>query len=152
MKGISPALTTLLLIATAMVLILYLYPWLSTLTASLQYQWSESAAKAAAAYQLYITIIPPPADATTPVAIIHNSAPFTIPDVNIYIITRNGNMVIPDARTVDTSGTLAAWSDHQIQPGQLVLVYFPTDTNYYGYQIVVSSPQFFKNLYITVGT
>ena len=152
MRGVSPALTSLLLIAIAVVLILYIYPWLSALSASLQYQWSQSATKAATAYPLYITIIPPPADASSSVAIIPNFAPFTIPNVRVHIIDREGTMISPSMKLVEVNGEVVEWNGGNLPPGGIVLVTFPPDENYFGYQVLVSSPDFLRNVYIMVGT
>ncbi len=156
LSGVTPVLTTIMLVAVAVILVIFLYPWLTSLSSRLEVEWARASITYASTLPMFIRILPPPATGNegNAIAIIHNAGIHVLPSTTIYIIPPQAPPASPPAvYKLSTNGKVASWKNgSDLAPGETLIVYFPYDTNYFGYRILVTSPNLVVPLSAGVGT
>ncbi len=145
--GISPVITSTLLVLVSISVVAIFYTWATASTtqiASALYTDTTAAQRRILASVRILT--PPPVniwDSNQPV-IIHNNGTLPLSDFKVYIIPPGTtSLQTSTGKYIDTDGNMTdvTWPIETFYPGDAVVIWLP-DTNYSGYTIVAVAENF----------
>jgi len=151
-RGISPVITSTLLVLVSIAVVAIFYTWATASTtqvASAIYSDAEAAQRRILA-SVKILAPPPinPWDSNMPV-VIHNNGVLPLTNFRVYYIPPKTTVpVTPSGKYIDASGNIVDiaptdWPIETVYPGDAVVIWLP-EGNYNGYTIVVVARNFEK--------
>lgn len=149
-RGVSPVITSTLLILISISIVALLYPWATTATNKVVSALTLDSDTAQQQILSDVTIRVPgaenPREKPQPV-LIHNTGLTTLNNVKVWI-SKNGGTTITAAEgnyiTNDGSMSPINFNTGDIgsfKEGEAIIIWLPADANYYGYTIIFTSKQ-----------
>jgi len=150
-RGVSPVITSTLLILISISIIALLYPWATAATNKVVSALALDSDSAQQEILANVTIRVPgeenPALIPQPV-LIHNTGLTTLNNVKVWISKDNGttlegaegNYIKNDGTTTPINFNNTAIDN--FEPGEAVIIWLPPENNYAGYSIIFTSKQY----------
>ncbi len=149
-RGVSPVVTSTLLILISISIIALLYPWATTATNKVNGAIALSSDSAQQEILSNVTIRVPgsenPAQIPQPV-LIHNTGLTTLNNVKVWISTNGGTTIVgAEGNYIQNDGSITP-VDFQntaidaFKPGEAIIIWLPAESNYDGYSIIFTSKQ-----------
>jgi hypothetical protein len=150
-RGVSPVVTSTLLILISISIVALLYPWATAATNKVASAISQDSESAQEQILSNVVIRVPgaenPQNKPQPV-LVHNVGLTTLNNVKVWIATNNGTDLNAakgeyienngDSTTVDFSTTTLS----AFRPGEALVIWLPAEQNYDGWSIIFTSKQY----------
>ena len=153
MRGVSPIISTTLLVLIGVLVISVIYPWSNAIYAQISSSMMQDLETQTIKILSDVVVLLPPAElqGTPAVAVIQNTGKFPLTPFTVSVIDSNSVMYTDlNITIVDANGVAVTYTNgraDQLLPGETAVVELPsTSDNYYDWVVIVSSTHFIKEV------